>query len=143
MPARRNPFPRIFMKPFYALVLVLVSGSLAAQGAKELPPPATVPGYAVNGTTGAPLGGFGAGAVKFDANTGGFSAMLRPPADAYDFERLKGARFRLFTQRAGSVSTVDTLTARRIDGKPDDDAIWPIHRVNFGAQAGIVLSMTA
>ncbi|MEO7493356.1 MAG: carbohydrate-binding protein [Massilia sp.] len=131
------------MKQFYALVLVLISGSLAAQSAPNGRPLPAVPTYAVNGTTGAPLGGFGAGAVKYDANTGGFSAMLRPPADAYDFERLKGARFRLFTQRAGKVSTVDTLTARRVDGKPDDDAIWPLHRVNFGASAGIALSMTA
>jgi uncharacterized protein (DUF608 family) len=36
----------------------------------------------VNGTTGTPLGGFGAGALKFNANTGAFAAMLRAPADA-------------------------------------------------------------
>jgi hypothetical protein len=131
------------MKPLYALVFVLACASLAAQEAPPANPTHAVPAHAVNGTTGAPLGGFGAGAVKFDANTGTFSAMLRPPADAYDFERLKNAGFQLSTQRAGKVATVGTLKARRVDGKPDDDAIWPLHRVNFGSTAGIAASMTA
>ncbi|WBR99928.1 carbohydrate-binding protein [Pseudoduganella sp. SL102] len=137
------------MKPLRAAAIIpvlflvafpLVSHPLSAQESRS---GAEVPAYAVNGTTGAPLGGFGAGAVKFDANTGTFAAMLRPPADAYDFERLKHAGFALFTQRAGKVATVGTLKARQADGTPDDDAIWPLHRVNFGSTAGIAVRMTA
>jgi hypothetical protein len=118
------------MKPLYAFVLVLVSGAAFAQAH-------------VNGTTGTPLGGFGAGAVKFDANTGSFAAMLRPPADAYDFERLNNARFQLSVERGGAVTRIDALKARVIDGAPDDDAIWPLHRVNFGASAGVGVKLTA
>src|SRR4051812_7099368 len=51
----------------------------------------------INGTTGTPLGGFGAGGVKFNANDGSFAAMIRPPADAYDFVPVRGAKFQLFT----------------------------------------------
>ena len=39
----------------------------------------------VDGTTGTPLGGFGAGAVKFDAKAGTFAATTRPPADQTDY----------------------------------------------------------
>ena len=133
------------MKPLHAFVFALVSipffpNSLAAQAAQAAQ--ATIPDHAVNGTTGTPLGGFGAGAVKFDANTVTFAAMLRPPADAWDFTPLNNAGFALFTQRAGKV-TVGRLKARTVDGKPDDDAIWPLHRVDFGATAGIAVAMTA
>jgi hypothetical protein len=49
----------------------------------------------VNGTTGTPLGGFGAGGIKYNANDGTFAAMLKPPADAYDFKPVKGARIEM------------------------------------------------
>jgi hypothetical protein len=125
-------------------VLVLAALPLASLPlfAQERAPEAAIAAYAVNGTTGAPLGGFGAGAVKFDANTGTFAAMLRPPADAYDFERLKDAGFALTTRRAGKVATIPVLKARQVEGKPDDDAIWPLHRVNFGSGDGIAVAMT-
>jgi len=102
-----------------------------------------VRGEAVDGTTGTPLGGFGAGAVKFNAGTGTFAAMLRPPADAYDFAALPGAKFQLFVEREGHITTVDTLTARRVDGVPDDDAIWPLHRINAGSVADVSVALTA
>jgi hypothetical protein len=51
----------------------------------------------VSGTTGTPLGGFGAGAVKFNAATGSFAAMTQPPADAYDFVAVGNARFQFFS----------------------------------------------
>lgn len=50
----------------------------------------------VNGTTGTPLGGFGCGGIKFDANTGTFSVMTAPPADAYDFKGKKNASLQLY-----------------------------------------------
>ncbi|HEX8605651.1 MAG TPA: carbohydrate-binding protein [Pseudoduganella sp.] len=131
------------MKPLHAFVFVLVAIPFLSSSLSAQPAQAAIPDHAVNGTTGTPLGGFGAGAVKFDANTGTFAAMLRPPADAYDFTPLKNAGFALFTERAGKVASVATLKARSIAGKPDDDAIWPLHRVNFGATAGIAVAMTA
>lgn len=93
----------------------------------------------VNGTTGTPLGGFGAGGIKYNANDGTFAAMLKPPADAYDFKPVKGARIEM---------TVDGRTtvlkgAKTADGRTDDDALWPTHRVNFGCIDGIEATMTA
>lgn len=98
---------------------------------------------AVDGTTGTPLGGFGAGAVKFNANDGTFSAMVRPPADAYDFRLLRSARFQLFVERAGQIEVVDPVKARSVNGRTDDDAIWPLHRVNCGTTLGVDVRMTA
>lgn len=86
----------------------------------------------VNGTTGTPLGGFGAGAVKFNANNGSFAIMTQPPADAYDFELVNNAKFQFFSERAGAVESVDILKAKMVNGRPDDDAIWPLHTINFG-----------
>lgn len=93
----------------------------------------------VNGTTGTPLGGFGCGGVKFDANTGMFAAMTTPPADAYDFQLLKEPRLEL---------TVDEHRTERLKAKMtlnnriDDDAIWPLHRVNFAGVDGVEVAMT-
>jgi hypothetical protein len=70
------------VKLLHAFFLLFMAGGLLAHAAPRPAAPAVVPAHAVNGTTGAPLGGFGAGAIKFDANTGSFAAMLRPPADA-------------------------------------------------------------
>ena len=50
----------------------------------------------INGTTGTPLGGFGCGGIKFNANTGTFAVMTAPPADAYDFMEKKGTCFQLY-----------------------------------------------
>ncbi|GIF01483.1 hypothetical protein Ari01nite_89470 [Paractinoplanes rishiriensis] len=108
---------------------------------------AAVPtGYAdpVDGTTGAPLGGFGAGAVKYDAKTGTFAANTRPPADQTDFTKRGKSRFQLFTSSNGQVATADQLTAvKNADGRYDDDAIWPRHEVNFGTTNGVSVTMTA
>ena len=48
---------------------------------------------AVDGTTGAPLGGFGAGAVKFNAMNGSFAAMTAAPADQNDYKKEGESRF--------------------------------------------------
>lgn len=97
----------------------------------------------VNGTTGTPLGGFGAGGVKFNANEGTFAAMTRPPADAYDFQKLSGGAFRLFVERDGRREAVDALKAAVVDGRPDDDAAWPTHRVRFAPVAGVEARLLA
>jgi len=96
----------------------------------------------VNGTTGTPLGGFGAGGVKFNGNEGTFSIMTRPPADAYDFKKVDGAAFQFFAKRGQSTETVEQMRAVLIDGRPDDDAIWPLHRVNFGTINDVTVEMT-
>ncbi|MCB2408921.1 carbohydrate-binding protein [Hymenobacter lucidus] len=96
----------------------------------------------VNGTTGTPLGGFGAGAVKFNAATGEFAAMTQPPADAYDFKPVSNTRFQFFSQRAGTTQAVETLKAHTVNGRPDDDAIWPLHQVNFGLLNNIQVNLT-
>ena len=93
----------------------------------------------VNGTTGTPLGGFGCGGVKFDANTGTFAAMITPPADAYDFVWLKDPRLELTVNGC----RMERLKAQKTaDGQIDDDAIWPLHRVNLGVTEGIEVIMT-
>jgi Predicted bile acid beta-glucosidase len=96
----------------------------------------------VNGTTGTPLGGFGAGAVKFNANNGTFAIMTRPPADAYDFKAVRNARLQFFCKRGSSVKTVDVLKAKVVNGRPEDDAIWPLHKVDFGTPDDIQVNMT-
>jgi hypothetical protein len=108
---------------FYYLFLVFFCGCIADVTGQVL----------INGTTGTPLGGFGAGAVKFNANNGSFAAMTQPPADAYDFKKVSNAKLQFFSERGNTVKTVDILKANLIGGRPDDDAIWPLHRVNFGS----------
>ena len=44
--------------------------------------------YQVDGTTGTPLGGFGAGAVKFIAHEGSFAVMTHT-ADTYDYVKCR------------------------------------------------------
>ena len=95
----------------------------------------------VNGTTGTPLGGFGAGAIKYNANNGSFSAMTQPPADAYDFKIINNAKFQFFADRGRLVQTVEGLKAEQVAGRTDDDAIWPIHKVNFGAVNGVSITL--
>ena len=117
------------MRKTLALAIVLLQAALLAAGNSV-----TGLGKAfydfdelkVNGTTGTPLGGFGAGGIKYNANDGTFAAMLKPPADAYDFKPVKGARIEM-----------------TVDGRTDDDALWPTHRVNFGCIDGIEATMTA
>lgn len=96
----------------------------------------------INGTTGTPLGGFGCGGIKFNANTGTFAVMTAPPADAYDFMEKKGTCFQLYTERNGKIETRKILTASKTNDRPNDDAIWPLHFVDFGCINGIQISLT-
>lgn len=97
----------------------------------------------VDGTTGVPLGGFGAGAVKFNAQNGSFAAMTMAPADQNDYKAVTNAHFQLYSNVGGSIQTSENLTAIQRDGRYDDDAVWPEHRVNFGAINGVEVRMTA
>jgi hypothetical protein len=113
-----------------AAMVLMACAAMTARGAEM-----------VNGTTGTPLGGFGAGGVKFNANDGTFAAMIRPPADAYDFEKVKGARFGIAVRRGDNEERLDAMKAAVTEGRPEDDAIWPLHRVNFGAVADVGMRM--
>ncbi len=97
----------------------------------------------VDGTTGTPLGGIGAGAVKFNASKGSFAIMTRPPADAYDFKFVRDANFQLFTKRNNNTVTIEVMKSPEVDGRIQDDAIWPLHKVNFGQTNGVKLEMCA
>ncbi|WP_162551306.1 carbohydrate-binding protein [Paenibacillus tepidiphilus] len=97
----------------------------------------------VDGTTGAPLGGFGAGAVKFCAHQGTFSCVTQPPADQNDYTAMGATKLQLFTERQGRIQAVETLKARFADGRYEDDAIWPVHSVHFDNVNDIEVRLTA
>jgi len=96
-----------------------------------------------DGTTGLPLGGIGTGAVKYNAGSGTFTANFRTPTRNGDYDPLSQTQFQLFTQRGGSILTDDLLTALQNGGRVDDDAIFPLHRVNFGEWNDVSVNMTA
>ncbi len=97
----------------------------------------------VDGTTGLPLGGIGTGAVKYNAGSGTFSANFRTPTRNGDYQSLSNTQFQAFTKRGASVLTSQKLIARQDNGRADDDAVFPLHRVNFGELNAISISMTA
>jgi hypothetical protein len=130
------PSQKVFFRNLRAL-----GGYLLLLCASSLSTPVAGQGR-VSGTTGTPLGGFGAGAVKFNAAAGSFAVMTRPPADAYDFVAVGNAQFQFFSERGGLVKPVETLKAPVVAGHPDDDAIWPLHNVNFGLINAIQVSLT-
>lgn len=99
--------------------------------------------YAIDGTTGTPLGGFGAGAVKFCAHNGTFAAVTQAPADQNDYSTMGSTKLQFYSCRNGHTETVDTMRAQLCDGRYDDDAIWPEHRVNFGMINDIQVRMVA
>ena len=96
----------------------------------------------VDGTSGVPLGGFGTGGVKFNAQRGTFAALTKAPADAYDYSSLD-AKFQLYTNRNNSVETVDAMKSVVTDGRSDDDAIWPMHYANMGSTNDVQVNLKA
>ncbi|WP_081750186.1 carbohydrate-binding protein [Paenibacillus massiliensis] len=98
---------------------------------------------AVDGTTGVPLGGFGTGAIKFCAHQGTFSSITQAPADQNDYTPMPETKFQLFVTRAGTTQSMTRMKARRNDGRFEDDAIWPMHKVRFEDVNRIHTHMTA
>lgn len=96
-----------------------------------------------DGTTGLPLGGVGTGAVKYAASSGTFAANFRTPTRDGDYDPLSETQFQLFTQRVDSILTDDLLTALQNSGRVDDDAIFPLHWVNFGELNDVAVELTA
>ena len=93
----------------------------------------------VNGTTGTPLGGFGCGGIKYNASKGTFTSMTRPPADAFDFVSVDGARFTVNVGRQRCQKILKACSTK--EGLVDDDAIWPLHYVNMGCEDNIEVRM--
>lgn len=97
----------------------------------------------VDGTTGTPLGGFGAGAVKFNAVQGCFATTTQPPADQNDYYPIVHSRFQFYSKVNDVIKSSDTLRAARCGDRHEDDAIWPEHRVNFGDINGVTVYLKA
>lgn len=129
-----------------AMVAVPMTGAMASSAPAAVAPRVAGPsGYAdpVDGTTGTPLGGFGAGAVKFDAKSGTFAATTQAPADQRDYTKAGASRFQFFATAGGETGTADTMKARSDGGRTVDDAIWPEHLVDFGTNTGVSASLKA
>lgn len=97
----------------------------------------------VDGTAGTPLGGFGTGSVKFNAQNGSFAITTRTPVRDFDYGAISGSKFQFYSNANGKIETTETMTAVNKDGRYDDDAIYPEHIVNFGEKNGIKIDMTA
>jgi uncharacterized protein (DUF608 family) len=100
---------------------------------------------AIDGTTGAPLGGIGCGAIKFKASDGTFSqAFWSPCANNNSYQAMSGTRFQFYCLRQGTAAqTVDKLAAVVTNGRADDDAVYPVHTANFGTTNAVHITLTA
>ena len=102
--------------------------------------------FQVDGTTGTPLGGVGTGAVKYCAWTGiinAFTDMTPAGMQRYNKHVTLGANacFQFYSNRGGTKVTRDTLKVPQVNGHFDDDAIFPIHRANYGTINNVSVSM--
>lgn len=121
------------LKNFQLAVFTAVLGLAAVQA----------PGYQkIDGTTGAPMGGVGCGAIKFCSWRGSF-ALADATINNIAFAAVPGMRFQFYSNRGGSVQTADTLKVPLVNGVYDDDAIYPIQTANCGTRNGITVSLLA
>ena len=97
----------------------------------------------VDGTTGAPLGGIGSGAVKFCAHNGTFAGTFRTPCALDDFKALPNTQLQFFSKNGATVETKEKLSAVISNGRADDDAVYPVHYANFGTINGVSVTLTA
>jgi len=98
---------------------------------------------AVDGTTGAPLGGAGSGAIKFCPSSGQFAFEPLTPAGFVDYKVLPNTNFQLYTKRGTDVVSVPNLEAAHANGRYDDDAIFPIERATFPTTNGVTATLLA
>jgi len=104
----------------------------------------SIPSNAIDGTTGAPLGGIGCGAVKFCAYQGTFSGTFRTPCALDNFQALANTQFQFFSKSGQSSPVTNTqLMAVQTAGRSNDDAVYPVHYANFGTINGVAVSLTA
>jgi len=97
----------------------------------------------VDGTTGLPLGGIGTGAVKFNATAGTFAASFNTPTRNGDYQPLTDTQFQIFTLRNTAIVTSQKMVAFQNNGRVDDDAVFPVHFVNFGNWNDVTVTLTA
>jgi hypothetical protein len=119
------------IKPF-AVILAIV-------GLSAIPTPAS---QKVDGTTGAPMGGVGCGAIKYCSCKGTF-ALADVTVNNIAFAAAPGMRFQFYSNRGGSVQTADTLKVPLVNGVYDDDALYPTQSANFGAINGVSINLLA
>jgi hypothetical protein len=106
---------------------------------------------AVDGTTGAPFGGLGAGAVKFCPWQGNFAFQAASPPgrkhnsgdENKDYKAQNDMKFSLYTKRGTAVVAVDRMTSKITSNRSDDDAAYPVQYANFGDNNGVSVTMTA
>ena len=102
---------------------------------------------AVDGTTGAPLGGVASGAVKFCPFNGQFAFQTETPTGEVGFNQQANWKFSLYTKHGTTVTTAATMTAanRTYGGtaRYDDDAIFPVEYANFGQTNKVSVTLTA
>ena len=89
----------------------------------------------IDGTDGAPLGGFGSGGIKFCAHAGAFAASYRNPCALDNFNLLPDMQFQLYTKRSGTIVIKDQLKSKIVNNRSLDDAVYPIHTANFDSPA--------
>ncbi len=102
---------------------------------------------AVDGTTGAPLGGAGAGAVKFCPWNGQFAFQSKTPAGQEDYVQQQNWKFSLYTKSGSTVLTQAVMSAVKrtynANSRYDDDAIFPVEYANFGTTNNVSVTLTA
>jgi uncharacterized protein (DUF608 family) len=96
----------------------------------------------IDGTTGAPMGGVGCGAIKYCSAKGSF-ALADATVNNILFTTVPGMRFQFYSNRGGTIQTADTLKVPLVNGVYDDDAIYPVQTANFGTRNGIAVSLLA
>jgi len=101
------------------------------------------PSYAIDGTTGAPLGGIGCGAIKFCAHLGSFAGTWRTPAELDNYGALANTRFQFYSKNGSTVVDSGLLLSVQSAGRSDDDAVYPVEFANFGTINGVSLKLTA
>ena len=100
--------------PFGAFLGAICMAAGGAQGYQK-----------IDGTTGAPMGGVGSGAIKFCSWKGNF-ALADATINNIVFSAVPGMRFQFYSNRGGTVQTADTLKVPLVNGTYDDDAIYPV-----------------
>ncbi len=102
---------------------------------------------AVDGTSGAPLGGAGAGAVKFCPWNGQFAFQAKTPAGQEDYVQQPNWKFSLYTKRGSAVVTQAAMSATKrtynANSRYDDDAIFPVEYANFGQTNNVSVTLAA
>jgi uncharacterized protein (DUF608 family) len=101
---------------------------------------------ALDGTTGIPLGGIGAGEIKFCSNNGTFFGVWQAPAALGTNNPVLGNAFiQFFSKKSGGtpVTSAKLTAVIGADGRADDDAVYPIQNANFGTINDVSVTMTA